>query len=157
MDNWQKDRIVAAINGTNPMVMVELEGGYATFGDTQFLPGYCVLLPKKNVASLNELNIVERTMFLRDMSILGDAVLDVCHADRINYDILGNTDKFLHAHVFPRYKFEDPVKRTKPVWLYNTKYWTEKKYQYNSQKHGELKAAITRYLIAKIGDNTDSN
>lgn len=36
MDNWQKDRISAAINGTNPMVMAELEGGYAAFGDTQF-------------------------------------------------------------------------------------------------------------------------
>lgn len=62
MDNWQKNRISAAINGTNPMVMAELEGGYAAFGDTQFLPGYCVLLPKRNVASLNELSIVERTM-----------------------------------------------------------------------------------------------
>ena len=42
---WQDNRIQAAIDGTNPMVMAELPGGFAVFGDVQFLPGYCVLLP----------------------------------------------------------------------------------------------------------------
>lgn len=70
MKQWFEDRIGSAINGSNPMVMAELEGGYAVFGDVQFLPGYSVLLPKRHVSSLNELNIDERQSFLRDMSIL---------------------------------------------------------------------------------------
>ena len=37
---WQDNRIQAAIDGTNPMVMAELPGGFAVFGDVQFLPGY---------------------------------------------------------------------------------------------------------------------
>lgn len=57
------------------MVMAELEGSYAVFGDVQFLPGYSVLLPKRKVAALNDLSLAERTTFLRDMSVLGDAVL----------------------------------------------------------------------------------
>lgn len=147
MSQWYENRIDSAINGTNPMVMAELEGGYAVFGDVQFLPGYSVLLPKRNVSSLNDLNINERTFFLRDMSILGDAVLYACKAKRINYDILGNTDGFLHAHVFPRYSTENPQRLKKPVWLYSPDYWTNPKYSYNPQKHDQIRKTITDYLI----------
>ncbi|MFT9050278.1 HIT family protein [Liquorilactobacillus nagelii] len=146
MTEWYEDRIGSAIDGTNPMVMAELEGGYAVFGDVQFLPGYCVLLPKRNVSSLNDLNINERTYFLRDMSILGDAVLYACKAKRINYDILGNTDNFLHAHVFPRYLTEDPQRLKRPVWLYSPDYWSNSKYSYDPQKHDQLRGKITNYL-----------
>ena len=66
---WYENRILSAINGTNPMLIKELEGGYAVFGDVQFLPGYCVLLPKKEVNSLNVLTLEEREQFLSDMSV----------------------------------------------------------------------------------------
>ncbi|WP_193786715.1 hypothetical protein [Bifidobacterium actinocoloniiforme] len=45
----------------------------------------------------------ERSQSLLDMSVLGDATLAVCQPGRINYDILGNTDEYLHAHAYPRY------------------------------------------------------
>ncbi len=143
---WYKDRIASAINGTNPMVMREMLGGYSVFGDVQFLPGYSVLLPKRNVSSLNELNIEERTLFLRDMSILGDAILAVCNPERINYDILGNTDNFLHAHVFPRYSAEKPEKLKNPVWLYDSSYWSNSKYHYDPEQHDNIRSKITNYL-----------
>ena len=38
---WLEDRIGSAISGTNPMVMAELEGGYAVFGDVQQDIQYC--------------------------------------------------------------------------------------------------------------------
>ncbi|EJE99332.1 hypothetical protein LM596_05730 [Liquorilactobacillus mali] len=143
---WFEDRIGSALDGTNPMVMAELEGGIAVFGDTQFLEGYSVLLPKKEVNSLNDLNLTERTLFLRDMSILGDAVMQATDAVRINYDILGNTDNFLHAHVFPRYKEEEPEKLRKPVWLYSANHWSDKKYLYDSKKHAMVRNKITMFL-----------
>lgn len=76
---WQDNRIQAAIDGTNPMVMAELPGGFAVFGDVQFLPGYCVLLPKQNITDLNHLEEPARTLFLQSMAQLGDAVLAACH------------------------------------------------------------------------------
>lgn len=151
MMKWYENRIASAINGTNPMVMAELKGGYAVLGDVQFLPGYSVLLPKRNVSSLNELDISERIAFLRDMSILGDAILYACKAQRINYDILGNTDNFLHAHVFPRYETEDYQRLKKPVWLYSPDHWHDSKYRYNPQKHDQLRNKITSYLL-KVSD-----
>ena len=48
----------------------------------------------------------ERVAFLHDMSIVGDVLLKVCSCQRINYDILGNTKQFLHAHIFQRYQLE---------------------------------------------------
>ena len=42
----------------------------------------------------------ERVAFLHDMSIVGDVLLRVCSCQRINYDILGNTNQFLHTIFF---------------------------------------------------------
>ncbi|WP_321385663.1 HIT domain-containing protein [uncultured Enterococcus sp.] len=143
---WYENRILSAKNGTNPMLMKEMKGGYAVFGDTQFLPGYCVLLPKKEVHSLNDLPIDERNQFLSDMAFLGDALIASCRPLRINYDILGNTDNYLHAHVFPRYEWEQEERRKMPVWLYDKSNWYDKAKQFDIEKHSELRKRITSYL-----------
>lgn len=146
MTNWQENRIQSALDGTNPMVMMALPGGFAVYGDTQFLPGYSVLLPKRQVSSLNDLTIPERVAFLKDMSILGDAVLQATHALRINYDILGNADQFLHAHVFPRYQTEPAERLQKPVWLYSPEHWSNNKYLYQPGRDDKFRAKITALL-----------
>ena len=146
MEDWRNNIIESAKNGTNPMLMIETNGGYAVFGDTQFLPGYCVLLPKKKVFSLNDLTLEEREAFLLDMSILGDAIIKVCNPIRVNYDILGNTDKFLHGHVFPRYEWESEERKKKPVWLYDESNWFDCEKLYDENKHKEIRENITQYL-----------
>ena len=128
------------------MLIKELKGGYAVFGDVQFLPGYCVLLPKKEVNSLNVLSLEEREQFLSDMSILGDAIIQSCTPIRVNYDILGNTDNFLHAHVFPRYEWESEERKKMPVWLYDSSNWHNKETSYNPIKHDEIRNSILEYL-----------
>lgn len=143
---WYENRILSAKNGTNPMLIKELKGGYAVFGDVQFLPGYCVLLQKKEVNSLNDLPLEEREQFLSDMSILGDAIIHSCNPIRVNYDILGNTDKYLHAHVFPRFEWEKEERRCMPVWLYDSSNWQKKETAYNPRKHDEIRNSILDYL-----------
>lgn len=143
---WQENRIQSAIDGTNPMLIMEMKGGNLVFGDTQFLPGYCVLLPKREVNSLNELTMEERSQFLLDMSIVGDAIMAVCYPHRINYDILGNTDAFLHAHIFPRYDWETPERKSKPVWLYHESNWFNEEKCYNPVKHEKIRNDIFTYL-----------
>jgi diadenosine tetraphosphate (Ap4A) HIT family hydrolase len=71
MSEWKKDRVGSVEAGTNPMVITKLESGYAVMGDTQFLPGYCVLLASPQVEQLSDLELESRTAFLRDMSLLG--------------------------------------------------------------------------------------
>ncbi len=146
MVDWQNNRIASALAHENPTVMVEMASGFACFGDMQFLPGYCVLLPKREVASLNDLTLAERSSFLTDMSCIGDAILASTDSIRINYDILGNTDAFLHAHIFPRYTWEIEARLKKPVWLYDASHWVDETYAYNDQQHGAIRTAIMNYL-----------
>lgn len=147
MPDWRLDRIAAIKLGRNPTFMAEMDAGYAVIADTQFLPGYSILLPKHPVGQLNDLPMAERTAFLQDMTLLGDAVSQACApVVRINYDILGNTDTYLHAHVFPRYEWEDPERLRLPTWLYPTEYWTGQEFSFTQQKYARTREAITAIL-----------
>lgn len=141
-DNWKTDRIGSAHAGQNPMVLANMKSGFAVMGDTQFLPGYCVLLPYVEVSSLNDLDMNQRSDNLLDMSIIGDVITEVCHPRRINYSIYGNTDTFLHAHIFPRYQWEGEEHRTKPVWNYPQSRWTDDDDLYSEEKHRELRKKL---------------
>ena len=99
-------RVDALRAGDDPTFVARLASGWAVLGERQVLPGYCLLLPDPVVPTLNALQGVAREAFLADMAALGDAVLAVTRAVRINYAIFGNLDPALHAHVIPRYHDE---------------------------------------------------
>ncbi|MGH8296164.1 MAG: HIT family protein [Steroidobacteraceae bacterium] len=109
----------AARAGREPRVIARLFSGWAVFGERQFLRGYALLLPDPVVPSLNALGAQERTLFLQDLARLGDALLKVTGAERINYAILGNLEPALHAHVIPRYAEEEAELRTAHPWAYD--------------------------------------
>ena len=115
MVDWQRDRIASVERGANPTVLLRLPSGFAVMGDTPFLPGYCLLLAAPRVPDLHSLTLPERMAFLRDMSLLGEAVQRVCQPERVNYEIFGNTAPFLHAHVLPRYAWEPAEYLVQPV------------------------------------------
>jgi diadenosine tetraphosphate (Ap4A) HIT family hydrolase len=112
-------QVIAAREGRDPRVIVRLFSGWAVFGEKQFLRGYALLLPDPVVTSLNALGAQERTLFLLDMARLGDALLKVTGAIRINYAIFGNVEPALHAHVIPRYADEVDKLRVAPPWAYD--------------------------------------
>ena len=99
-------RVEAARRGENPTVVRRMKSGWVVMCDWQKLPGYLILLADPVVGSLNDLADPERRQFLADMALMGDALLEVTDAFRINYQILCNLDQFLHAHVCPRYAWE---------------------------------------------------
>lgn len=144
------DRVELARRGANEAVIGRLPSGWAVVGDVQFLPGYCLLLADPVVASLNDLDEVRRAEFLRDMARLGDAILRVTSAERINYEILGNSEPELHAHLFPRYWSEPPELRRLPAWFYD---WAGAP-RYDPAAHAELRNALRSALLddAQIPD-----
>lgn len=147
-EDWKSDRIESARRGTNPTVIARMKSGFAVLSDMQFLPGWCILLPEHQTNSLNDLSVNERSDFLLDMSILGDAILSVCQPDRINYDILGNTDNYLHAHVYPRYTWEPPERKPLPVWLYEDHYWSDPETAFSLEHHGDMMNKLRSYISA---------
>ncbi len=153
MKDWKHDRIGAAERGENPTVLTRMRSGFAVIGDTQFLPGYCLLLASPQVNHLSDLPYERRNAFLFDMSLLGEAIETVRRPEglrRMNYDILGNTDAFLHAHVFPRYEWEPAEYIHGPVFLYPRDRWTDEQYQFSEAAHRELKARIAAELVKLV-------
>lgn len=111
-------QVAAARSGSLTRVIARMKSGWAVLGEPQITRGYCLLLPDPVVSDLNALTGDARRQFLSDMSRLGDAVLAETGAERINYEILGNVEPALHAHVIPRHADEDPDLRKKAVWLH---------------------------------------
>jgi diadenosine tetraphosphate (Ap4A) HIT family hydrolase len=86
------------------------------------------------------------------MDRLGQAVERACAATdtafrRINLEILGNTDPFLHVHIWPRYNWEPPELVGRPVWLYPPQRWSDPATTLGPD-HDALRAVITDELTA---------
>jgi diadenosine tetraphosphate (Ap4A) HIT family hydrolase len=119
--DWRMDRIGTALRSENPTVLRRLTSGFAVIGDVQFLPGYSVLLmDEPDVQRLSGLPKAKRLSFLSDMDQLSEAVERACRRldpafRQVNLEILGNTDPFLHAHVWPRFDWEPADLVGKPV------------------------------------------
>ncbi len=142
-------QVAAARAGKEVRVAARLFSGWVVFGERQFVRGYMLLLPDPVVPSLNSLASQERAQFLSDMARLGDAVLKVTGAARINYAILGNAEPALHAHVIPRYANEPETMRTAHPWAYD---WAAAP-AFDRAIHGplaeSLRAELTRMGVAK--------
>jgi diadenosine tetraphosphate (Ap4A) HIT family hydrolase len=142
-------RVEAARAGTNPTVISRMPSGWAVLGDVQFLRGYALLLADPVVADLNALDQSQRIRYLQDMAILGDALLEVTGAYRINYEILGNTEAALHAHVFPRYMSEPEDLRKGPAWLYDREFRLAVKF--DAERDKELMQHIAQAIRRRLG------
>ncbi|HEV7203664.1 MAG TPA: hypothetical protein VGN18_03595 [Jatrophihabitans sp.] len=150
-DDWRTDRIGTALRGENPTVLARLPESFAVMGDVQWLPGYCVLLTDDpGVTRLSDLPRPARLRYLDSAERLAESVEVVCAAAdpafrRVNIEILGNTDPFLHTHVWPRYEWEPADLVGKPVWLYPPERWRDPQTALGPQ-HDRLRAALRRRL-----------
>jgi len=151
-EDFRLDRVGSALAGTNPTVLRRLEAGFAVIGDVQHLPGYCVLITDTpGVDQLTDLPIEQQHAFLADMALLGRAVAAVCarrdqQFRRINLEIQGNSDHFLHAHVTPRYEWEPADLVGWPAALHR---W-EKRVNPEASALGPQHDALRADLVAEI-------
>ncbi|MGW0394431.1 HIT family protein [Streptomyces sp. NPDC003042] len=150
--DWRRDRIGSARRGQNPTVLRRLDSGFAAIGDRQFLPGYSVLLTDDPaVTRLSDLPPARRIAYLTDLERLAEAVERACvRLDpafrRVNIEILGNTDPYLHAHIWPRYDWEPADLVRRPVWLYeDEEFWRGERHALAS-RHDPMRAALTEEL-----------
>jgi diadenosine tetraphosphate (Ap4A) HIT family hydrolase len=112
-------QVESARSGSNPTVICRVPAGWVVLANVQFLRGYSILLPDPVVASLNALDQIRRAEFLCNMTLIGDALIEVTGAYRINYAIMGNQDPALHAHIIPRYMTEPEEIRKGSPWSYS--------------------------------------
>lgn len=135
-------RVAACRAGTDPTAIARLGSGWVVLGDPQVLPGYCLLLRDPVVPHLNALPSAAQHAFLADVARLGDALLALTGAVRINYAIFGNVEPALHAHVIPRFADEPPALRTAQPWAYD---WSQAA-AFDAAAFAGLAAALRRSL-----------
>ncbi len=128
-----------------PPAVTRLRSGWVVMGARQVFTGYCLLLPDPVVPHLNALPLDLRAQFQSDMAAVGDALLAVTAAVRINYAIFGNVDPALHAHIFPRHAAEPEATRTAQPWALD---WNAAPV-YSDAVHGELQRRLAAQLVAQ--------
>ena len=137
------ERVAAARAGNNPLVIARVPSGWVTAGSGQALPGYCVLLSDPVVPALNDLTGEQRARFLLDLTLIGDAILEVTGADRVNYMILANLDRSLHAHLHPR-------RNDEPADLVTAGPWAWPQAPYDPDRDGELMRRLGAAILRRI-------
>ncbi len=114
-DNVIQQRVGLARRGAYPKVIGRMTSGWLVVADTQPVPGYCILLADPVVPSVNDLQGQQRLDYLQDVVRVGDALLEVTGAARINYETWCNQAPSLHTHIVPRYTTEPADKRPYPL------------------------------------------
>ena len=142
------ERIKALRAGTNPAMICQVPSGWVVLCDMQYLRGYCILLADPAVASLNDLSGTQQAEYLCDMALVGDALLEVTGAHRINYAIMGNSDPYLHAHIVPRFASEPEQYLHDQPWSYPESVMRENSFDYERDK--ELIQQLRRAIQAKL-------
>ncbi|MBO4387775.1 MAG: HIT family protein [Treponema sp.] len=144
------DRIEMIKNGTNPYFVKELETGYVVIGDNQHFYGYTVFLYKNhNYTELFQLDTEDRIKFMKEMSIVAEAVCKAFHPEKMNYELLGMGDAHLHWHLYPRRQgdIENFGNNGKgPVWWYPM----EKMYSDQNKPSEEELNKMKQKLLAEL-------
>jgi diadenosine tetraphosphate (Ap4A) HIT family hydrolase len=138
-------------------LLARMGSGRAIIGQTQFLPGYSLLLSDTGADRLSDLPRPARIAFLADMEAIGEAVERVCRRRdpafrRINLEIQGNLTPKLHAHIWPRFEWEpDPIKFHQ-VARYPMQRWHDPATLLGPE-HSELRDALRAELALVIQQN----
>ena len=93
----------------DPYFIAELETGYVILGWFQRFKGYTVFQCKEHGPELFDLEPNFRTKHLQEMTLVAQAVNNVFHPDKINYELLGNGCPHIHWHIYPRRKGDTPI------------------------------------------------
>jgi len=109
------ERISQIKSNKNSNFIFELETSYVVFADSQFYAGYVLLLSKYHQKELHELTPKIKDNYLKEMSLVAEAIYKVYQPKKLNYELLGNSHSHLHWHIIPRYK--DDLNLTQPIWV----------------------------------------
>jgi diadenosine tetraphosphate (Ap4A) HIT family hydrolase len=73
-------------------------------GEAAPVPGYVCLVSQIHAVELHDLPEAAACAFMRDTSMVSQALAYVTEAVKMNYEIHGKTIPHLHMHFFPRYR-----------------------------------------------------
>jgi len=99
------------------LILYESKTSLAKLNPDQLFRGYTFLTLKWHEEQLHRLPNKQETSFLQDATTVGKALAETLKPDRVNYELLGNSQPHLHWHIIPRYR-TDPM-WGRPIWAGN--------------------------------------
>jgi diadenosine tetraphosphate (Ap4A) HIT family hydrolase len=78
------------------------------------------------------------------MGIAAEAVFKAFKPSKLNYELLGNKDKHMHWHLYPRYKNDPDPKR--PIWSLDKSIRVNNKTKASPQLLNQLKPKLLQEL-----------
>jgi diadenosine tetraphosphate (Ap4A) HIT family hydrolase len=109
------DRINLIKEGKNKYFVKEMKSGYVVLCDFQYFYGYTIFLSKIHAEELHKLEKTEKELFLKEMTMVAEAVIKAFNPKKLNYELLGNSDSHLHWHLIPRYSNDSKPKNA--IWV----------------------------------------
>jgi diadenosine tetraphosphate (Ap4A) HIT family hydrolase len=70
--------------------------------------GYCVVILKRHVPELHQLEEHDHTAFWKDVQDLSRAVAQVFTPVKIDTMVMGHLCPHVHCHLYPQYQHDDP-------------------------------------------------
>lgn len=67
-------------------------------------PGRCVLAAPWHVRDLFDLSPSQRGAFVEEISLLAEAITQICGADKVNIAMFGDQSDHLHVHLVPKWR-----------------------------------------------------
>ncbi len=86
----------------------ELEVSYVRLHKNQTHPGYTVVILKRHVCELHEVDRPTLAAFWSDVAKVGGVVAEMFHPVKVDNLVMGHRCPHLHAHVYPQYGDDDP-------------------------------------------------
>ena len=111
------DTACKACSGTWPRedhFILDLGLSKAYLHEDQFFPGWTVVVFQRHATELFQLTPNERSQLMEEVTRVAQTLADVYHANKINYELLGNQLPHIHWHIIPR-RTDDPAPQ-EPVW-----------------------------------------
>ncbi len=113
----------------------------------QYVRGYSVLVCRQHVREAYQLDRKDRIQYFEDLMLVGRAIEEAYHADKMNFEILGNSVPHLHCHIVPRYYGDSAPNR--PMSLPFTEVVRLKPEQYMNQVK-RLRKALSKAKSSRI-------
>jgi hypothetical protein len=104
------ERVKLCRSGLEPLLVARLKSGWFCLSEVQPLGrlAYGVLYHDALPPGLNALDRASQAQWGADTALCGEALINVLHAARANYETWGNVDPSLHTHITARFLDESP-------------------------------------------------
>lgn len=84
-------------------VVAELDASWVSAPSRAPLPGYVCVTAREHVVEPFDLPGLDRRRYMEELLAVARAIRDATGAEKMNYEIHGNSVPHLHTHLFPRY------------------------------------------------------